>query len=275
MASPARLSLYICVCAAWLGVAAPASAQDLQEPLPARVIGTGDLEFIVFDAGQYDQRLRDLKRWMTDFDKWKQWNQQWRNTRQQGWLKTRARRERPDPPAWLADECDGLFIEESGTEESGTLPDACRTLAEWRDDEATAQLRGQQATARAQHEAPTKTIWWEHVHLDAMWPMAQTGNSVFGVLGMHATVDVAGRFQVFVAPGAILLSLPNGPDSRELRPAVDWGIAYRCVDFTFPGIERRASLHINLARAWVMTGPTNLLKANVDLVGFSLTFKKR
>jgi hypothetical protein len=269
MESPARLSFFVSVFVAWLGIAAPSSAQDIQEPLPARVIGTGEVDLVVFDGGQYDDRLRELKRWMTDFDKWKQWNQQWRNTRQQGWLKTRPRRERPDPPAWLAGACDGGFMDESGI-----LPDACRTLAEWRDDEETAQLRAQMAAARAQHEAPTKTVWWEHVHLDAMWPVAQTGNSVFGVLGMHATVDIAGRFQVFVAPGAILLSLPNGPDSRELRPAVDWGIAYRCFDFTFPGIERRASLHINLARAWVMSGPTNAFKTNVDLVGFSLTFKK-
>jgi hypothetical protein len=33
-----------------------------------------------------------------------------------------------------------------------------------------------------------------------MWPMAQTGNSVFGVLGMHATVDVAGRFRCSSRP---------------------------------------------------------------------------
>src|SRR6185295_19604134 len=269
MESRFRLSLFMCVCAAWIGVATPSSAQGLQEPLPSRIIGTGDIEFVVFDAGQSDERLRELKQWMADFDKWKQWNQQWRNTRQQGWLKTRPRKERPDPPAWLADECRGVF-----TEESGILPDACHVLAEWREDDTTAQLRGQMAAARTQHEAPTKTVWWEHLHLDAMWPMAQTGNSVFGVLGMHATVDVAGRFQVFVAPGAILLSLPNGDGSRELRPAVDWGIAYRCFDFTFPGVQRRASLNVNLARAWVMTGPTNIVNANIDLVGFSVTFKK-
>jgi len=250
-------------------MAKPASAQDVREPLPARIIGTGDLEFVALDARQFDQRLRDLKQWIDDFEKWKQWNEQWRNTRQQGWLKTRARRERPNPPPWLADDCRGVFMDDSGI-----LPSSCRLLAQWNDDDAVVRLRGQTAAARTQHEAPTKTVWWEHVHLDGLWPMAQTGNSAFGVLGVHATVDIAGRFQVFVAPGAILLSLPNGHDSRELRPAMDWGIAYRCFDFTFPGIERRASLHINLARAWVMTGPTNIVKASVDLVGFSVTFKK-
>jgi len=258
------------VCAAWLGLAGPALAQDLPEPLPARIIGTGDLEFIALDARQFDERQRDLKQWVDEFEKWKRWNEQWRSTRQQGWLTTRPRQERPDPPPWLADDCRSIFLDDEGL-----LPSACRLLAEWNEDATAVRMRGQVAAARAQQEAPTKTVWWEHVHLDALWPMAQTGNSVFGVLGVHATVDIAGRFQVFVAPGAILLSLPNGPDSRELRPAMDWGIAYRCVDFTFPGIERRASLHINLARAWVMSGPTSIVRANVDLVGFSLTFKKR
>jgi hypothetical protein len=242
----------------------------VREPLPARIIGTGDTEFLALDARQFDEQLRDLKRWIDDFEKWKQWNAQWRSTRQQGWFKTHPRRERPDPPPWLAEDCRDSF-----SDEPGLLSTACRLLAEWHEDDAAVQLRAQTAAARVQQEAPTKSVWWEHVHLDAMWPMAQTGNSVFGVLGVHATVDIAGRFQVFVAPGAILLSLPNGSDSRELRPAMDWGIAYRCFDFNFPGIERRASLHINLARAWVMSGPTNLVRANVDLVGFSLTFKKR
>src|SRR4029077_7766695 len=91
--------------------------------------------------------------------------------------------------------------------DEGVLTDGCRALRVWNDDETTAQLRGQLASARTQKEAPRNTVWWEHVHLDALWPMAQTGSSVFGVLGVHATVDVAGRFQVFVAPGAILLNV--------------------------------------------------------------------
>jgi hypothetical protein len=85
---------------------------------------------------------------------------------------------------------------------------------------------------------------------------------------------VAGRFQVFVAPGAILLNLPTDRGSREWRPATDWGVAYRMFDFTFPGTERRASLHINLARAWVMSGPSNVFQSSIDLAGFSVTLKR-
>src|SRR5262245_39979192 len=140
-----RLTLYICAWAAWLGLATPAASQDVREPLPARVIGTGGGDFVVFDREQSDARARELKQWMADFEKWKRWNEQYRNTREQGWLKTKSRRERPDPPAWLAEECRGV-----SEDDQGTLPDACRLLAEWRDDDTTAQLRAQMSAARTQ-----------------------------------------------------------------------------------------------------------------------------
>jgi hypothetical protein len=51
-------------------------------------------------------------------------------------------------------------------------------------------------------------------------------------------------------------------------------MAYRVADFTFPGTGRRASLHLNLARAWLLAGPDNLVKSTIDLAGFSVTLKK-
>ena len=66
---------------------------------------------------------------------------------------------------------------------------------------------------------------------------------------------------VFVAPGAILLNLPTGRNNeRQWRPATDYGIAYRLFDFRIPGTERGASLHLNLAKAWVLAGPGNLVE---------------
>ena len=89
------------------------------------------------------------------------------------------------------------------------LAEACRLVTEWNDDEGIALLRKEMTAARTQSEAVHKTVWWEHVHFDALWPMTQLHGSVFGVVGMHATIEVAGRFQIFVAPGAILLNVPK------------------------------------------------------------------
>ena len=104
--------------------------------------------------------------------------------------------------------------------------------------------------------------------------MTQWGSPVYGVVGMHATMDIAGRFQMFVAPGVILMNLPSVDGTREWQPATDWGFAYRLFDFKFPGSKRRGSLHVNIAKAWVLTGPSNMFKSTVDLAGFSITPKK-
>jgi hypothetical protein len=254
------------VCAIFVA-ACPLSAQELRDPLPARVVETGVIE-LPPDVLTWTSRVQELDQWISAFDKWQRWNEEWHNKREPGWWGPRDRRQRPDPPSWLAGECRDVIAQE------GVLVEGCRALHVWNEDEQTAQLRAQLASARTQKEAPTRTLWWEHVHLDVLWPMAQTGSSVFGVLGVHATVDVAGRFQVFVAPGAILLNLPTDDNRREWRPATDYGIAYRCFDFTFPGVERRATLHFNLAKAWVMAGPSNVIKSSITLAGFSMTFKK-
>lgn len=268
------LSLFICVCTAWVAVPAGLSAQDAQEVqygvLPSRVVGNGALDLAALDGAVWERQLNEARRWVDDYEKWKRSDAEWHKKRQQGWLfSSRQRPERPDPPDWLGAECaDVIFPDDE------LMSSACRLWADFNDDQRAVQARQTAAAAVGQKESPTRTIWWEHVHFDALWPMTEWRGSVFGVLGMHATVEVAGRFHVFVAPGAILLNLPSGDGSREWRPATDWGIAYRCFDFTFPGTGQRASLHVNLARAWLISGPSNLFESSVDLAGFSVTLKR-
>ena len=130
------------------------------------------------------------------------------------------------------------------------------------------------STEREQREAPTKTAWWQHVHVDALWPMTQWRASVYGVVGMHATMEVSGRFQVFIAPGIILLNMPAPGGDREWKPATDWGFAFRLFDFTFPVGNRPASLHLNIARAWVFANAGGVpFDSSINLAGFSVTFK--
>jgi hypothetical protein len=255
-----------------MAVPAEVAAQDARDDiLPSRVIGTGVVELVALDAASWERQLAETQRWIAAYEKWRKSEEDWQKGRQQGWLFSRERepRTRPDPPPWLASECADVVFQNDEV-----MSEACRLWAEFDDDASVVQSRRNAAAARAQKEAPTKTVWWEHLHIDAGWPMTEWRGSVFGVLGIHATVEVAGRFQVFVAPGAIMLNLPTDNGSREWRPATDWGIAYRCFDFTFPGTGRRASLHVNLARAWLMGGPANAFKSSVDLAGFSVTLKR-
>jgi hypothetical protein len=222
----------------------------------------------IVDAAEWEKRVAEMKQWMADYAEWTRWIEKWRNRPEYGWNGLRERRPRPDPPAWLIEDCAVIV------DATGVLAEACAMLAEWRTDYSTALLTEQKVKSRAQSERPARTSWWEHIHLDMLWPMMQSGSSVYGVVGVHATFDVTGRFQMFAAPGAILVNLPGSGNSRDWQPATDWGIAYRLADFTFPGTRRLARLHFNFAKAWVIAGEQSGFKSSINLAGFSVTFRK-
>src|SRR6185503_14105 len=182
------------------------AVEGAQDPQPPRA--TPDPA----DQAQLDARAPALKQWVDDFKRWKR-------SRDENALRGSRRKvpPKPAPPEWLSDDCLHVAVDDTGL-----WADACRLLTDWKDDEVTAEIRRQIAESRAQREAPTKTMWWQHVHVDALWPMTQWGSNVYGIVGTHVTVEVAGRFQVFVTPGAMLLSVPDETGGRDWRMATDW-----------------------------------------------------
>ena len=218
----------------------------------------------------WESRNVELQAWVSAYSEWKAWNAKWRNRPEPGWLGYRERRQRPEPPEWLAEECASVI------DADGLLGEGCRLFYEYEGTPrpTVVQPKSPKSAIPAKSEAPEKTKWWEHVHLDAAWPMAQWGSGIYGVVGVHATVPIKGRFQIFVAPGAILMNLPSSANSREWQPATDWGIAYRLADFRFPGTGQWASLHFNFAKAWILMGPAGAPRSSIELAGFSFTFKK-
>jgi hypothetical protein len=227
-----------------------------------------DLTLVGPDPFDWEERFAELRKWVTEFTEWREWSERWSNRREPGWFGARSRRQRPDPPSWLDHEC------RQAIESGSVLQQACDLLAVWKDDRATAQIRQQRVATVTEREDPRKTKWWEHVHFDLLWPMTQLRVSAYGVVGMHATINVTQRFQIFVAPGAMLMNLPTSRGTRAWTPAADWGFSYRLVDFRFPGSIRQASLHLNVATAWVFAGPEGLGRTSIDLAGFSITFAR-
>ena len=218
------------------------------------------------------EQLSGIERWTRDYTAWKAWFAEWRNKREPSLLGTRDRRQRPDPPVTLVAACP------VSVEETGVLANACSLLEEWqRNDLATEIISQQIASARKQKEDDHKTVWWQHVHLDALWPMTQGPSGVFGVLGLHTTIDLTGRIELFMAPGAILMRVPGPSGNGEWKPATDWGFSYRLADFTMPRMHRPATLHVNLARVWFLASDENVpgVQNDMYLAGFSLTFKKK
>jgi hypothetical protein len=268
----------LCITAAILGVVTmgtiPSLAQshedDDRPPLPSRAIPLVELAARAPDLSAPDPAARqdELEKWIHDFTEWKTWMNRWGNRREPGWFSDFSkRRQRPDPPAWLFDRCG------AGLDDTRAMAEACTLLTEWRADAATAQVTNARAAANARKEESDKTIWWEHVHLDVAWPAMQSGVSYFGVIGMHATTSVRGRLEIFVAPGAMLLNVPTRNGARAWKVAANYGIAYRLGEFGFPG-NRRALLHVNLAKAWLLSAGPDVPTKSTDFVGFSVTFKK-
>jgi len=211
-----------------------------------------------------------LERWIREFNEWKVWFAKWQNRREPGLFTTRARRQPPETPAWLPEACT------PPVEGRPPLAEACRIWRDWvRDGYANGMLKDQQALARSSRERSTKSMWWEHVHLDALWPMTQVGSKAFGVFGTHATMPLGDRVQVFVAPGAILMRLPALDGTQEWNVATDWGMSFRLADVRLPGVKRPAALHINLARVWLLGSQPTLTSGDLYLAGLSLTFKQR
>jgi hypothetical protein len=219
--------------------------------------------------GNDEARAEELAKWIEEFTAWKEWSARWGNRRQPGWFTGyRDRRDLPVPPVWLAERCAWIF------DDTDPLAPACALLRDWNDDYTTTQLRQATTAAIARVEDDSKTTWWEHVHMDVLWPAMQWRSSMYGVIGMHAATTVHGRVQAFIAPGAMLLNLPARDGSRTWKFAANYGIGYRLFDFIFPG-GHPASVHVNAARAWVVSDVTDVATGRtVDFAGFSVTFKK-
>jgi hypothetical protein len=254
-----------------VGSASSGFAQRVAEPLVLShsiPIGADDLRAPSLPAAD-PGRAAELQAWLDEFVAWQDWAARWRGQREPGWLTSfRARRERPSPPAWLSDRCVTVL------DESDPLMPACTRLAEWREADGAARIRAVRVAATTGQEAEPRTTWWEHIHMDLLWPAMQWQASVYGVVGMHVTTTVRGRWQVFTAPGVVMLNLPARDGTRVWKVAANYGIGYRLANFTFPG-GRPAELHVNLAKTWLLSDPADSVTGrSIDLLGFSITFKK-
>jgi hypothetical protein len=237
------------------------------ESLPSRSL-VGSAPLVAADSPA--QQLAALAQWTREYHDWEAWFLQWRSRPEPGMFSSKSRRTPPVPPAWLGEAC------ATHLQDTGPLAEACAAWRDWSSgDEGAGLVQQQMAQARSAHEAPQHSVWWEHVHVDALWPMTQTGSQAFGLAGMHTTVSVTKRFEVFLTPGAILMRVPAINGGMTWSAATDWGFSYRLMDFHMPMMQRASTLHFNIVRVWMLGGQALQTPGELYLAGFSITFKRR
>ena len=221
----------------WLALMASAAPAVAQQQQPELVLGP-----------EYEQRYVELAKWLRDYQDWEKWFEVWGNRiahnfdDQPVW----ERKKRPEPPTWLAAECEGYIG-------GGLLGDACHILRNW-DEEPFLILQRKRSTlvpsGGRQDDKVVKSSFFQRVHLSGAWLQAQypaPSRPVYGIIGMQVGVFETGRFTL-PAIGVMLVMMPNGDGGHDWKPATTVGFGYRITDFVAPFIRRPASLHLNIAR---------------------------
>jgi hypothetical protein len=217
-------------------------------------------------------RYDELVRWLAEYKAWEEWMLKWGNrvayNAAGGIIKERP--VRPEPPEWLAADC-----EQSLTTE-GALGEACRVLARW-DGISRLILEKKHLGGLTTTDVERKSSFLQRVHLSGGWVPAQLpAPKVFLVAGMQVGIVEVGR-ATLPSVGVGVMAVADGEGGYDWKPATVIGIGYRLASFAFPWVNREANLHINIARATIH-GASSLpigFDPSQNLIGFSLTFAKR
>jgi hypothetical protein len=224
-------------------------------------------------AQTLQQRYDELVTWLEEYRRWEDWMVKWGNrvayNSAGGIIKERP--VRPEPPSWLAADCQASLTTD------GALAEACLILSQWDSIGQLLLQRKHLGGLTSTTDAVRKTSFLHRIHLTGGWVPAQLpAPQLYLVAGMQVGVVEVGR-ATLPAVGVGLMAIADGNGGYEWKPATVIGIGYRLVSFAFPGINREANLHLNIARATIH-GKSSLpvgFDPSQNLVGFSLTFAKR
>ena len=219
---------------------------------------------------------RALDTWVRDMRKWQQLDQRWHNQpAHDPFGRMINRTPRPAPPAWLETRCAAYAQWTLGTLDPPLGP-ACRLLAGLEEDPAASAVRASTAAKRMAAEKTIKNSFLTRVHLDGLWTSTSTEYRMYGLVGSHISLVDVGRVQFFGPPGVILLSVPDGRGSHEIRTGYTWGMSVRLKDIRLMSPTKNMTLFLTVTKVWVSGGTTldRLSPGGYDIAGFSLAPRK-
>jgi hypothetical protein len=219
-----------------------------------------------------DNRNRELDRWLSEMEKWKQFEAKHRNQPARDSIgRIVARPSRPEPPAWLNEYCASARAAGVVDLQERTAR-ACRLAADpWAADPAWLQTQA----ARDAAEQPEKySSFLTRFHLDSLGVTMSSGARAYGLIGTHMTLVDVGRVQIFGPPGVMLMSLPDAGGERRLTLGYTWGLSVRLADVRLLS-SRKLTLFVTVSKVWVSSGNQQLDAGGLQIVSLSLAPQKR
>jgi len=224
---------------------------------------------------ELEQRHVELEHWLEQYRHWERWIAVNGNRPAQSLLghPKSERMQRPEPPAWLNEECSTLIGYE------GLLAEACDILDQWRGLANHLDRLGRNprlvTAGTVVNDKVVKSSFWQRVHLTGLWTPGQVPPPpLYGVVGMQIGVVELGRVTV-PAVGVMLVTLTGADGKREWKPATTISVSFRLVNLNLRGTT--ASLHFNVSRLTISgierVGPASI-PVDGNFVGLSVSFKK-
>ena len=255
-----RPGLFVLACSLLVGAASGAAGQTAAPPESQPSIDQTAVPFS-------DEQDKELTAWLKAMEQWRQYDARYYNRpARDGLGRVTARRQPPPPPAWLPEYC---------ATEAGVLDlkqrtmFACRLVADPRAPWESVPTQVQAARLQAE-QTPKHNRFLKRVHLDGLWTTTSTNGRFYGLIGSHVSLVDVGRLQVFGPPGVLLLSVPDGGDSRRIELGYTWGISFRLSDVRLFG-SKDMTLFVNISKVWVAAGTNTAAGGRgYDIVGFSI-----
>lgn len=210
-------------------------------------------------------QLEELEDWVNKYEKYQKWYKLYGYR-----VKFHHKRKRPEPPEWLAADCQNLIGGE------GAIVEACALLKKIDEGESLAKIR-EAIEAHRKLMENQKSRWYERVHFGFLQPIVSDLSQVeYGAL-FETHVSIRGVKKLSInLPGLMFLSLPDRHGNRTLKRAVHFGASLELKTFKFPGSKQKFAAHLNFSNARVMDQWFSGFAGNepLSLMGFSFTAKK-
>src|SRR5437868_8767029 len=222
-----------------------------------------------------DAQERELAHWLDQMSKWQRAEKRWPNQpAHDAYGRIVVRRPQPEAPDWLSPICAG-HDETSLSSLPEQVARACRLLARLSVDPEVKALQQQTQNARANNERLIKGSFLSRVHLDGLWSTTSSDVRFYGLIGSHVSLVDVGRVPFFGPPGVLLLSVPDGNGSRQIRVGYTWGMSVRLADVRVFGARKNATLFLSVTKCWTVGSNLDRLgTGGFDIAGLSLAPRK-